>query len=238
MDIRNVHAEADTGRAQGPDQKTRSPCRRRVPSSARLAKGKRISSIATGSAVRSTSCRLDRGPSWSLKGARTKHKLLVADVAKKIDPRAAKAAAPMAVPTFGDMVDAYVQTHEATWRNAKHRYQWRQTLTDYCGPIRGLPVDQIATSDVLTLLKPLWGRAPETASRLRGRIQAVIEAAQAHRPHRRGQGQPSALEGPFGPLAGATEEARCAWTSQSDALRSVARVRELCAPPTTWRHSR
>jgi integrase len=116
---------------------------------------------------------------WSLKGARTKHKLLVADVAKKIDPRAAKAAAPMAVPTFGDTADAYVQTHEATWRNAKHRYQWRQTLTDYCGPIRGLPVDQIATADVLAVLKPLWSRAPETASRLRGRIQAVIEAARA-----------------------------------------------------------
>jgi integrase len=116
---------------------------------------------------------------WSLKGARDKHKLLVADVAKKIDPRAAKAAVPTAVPTFGDMADAYVQTHEDTWRNAKHRYQWRQTLTDYCGPIRGLPVDQIATADVLAVLKPLWSRAPETASRLRGRIQTVIEAAQA-----------------------------------------------------------
>jgi hypothetical protein len=84
-----------------------------------------------------------------------------------------------AVPTFGNMADAHVQTHEATWRNAKHRYQWRQTLTDYCGPIRGLPVDQIATADVLAVLKPLWSRAPETASRLRGRIQTVIAAAQA-----------------------------------------------------------
>jgi hypothetical protein len=104
-------------------------------------------------------------------GARDKHKLLVADVAKKIDPRAAKAAAPTAVPTFGDIADAHVQTHEATWRNAKHRYQWRQTLTQYCGPIRDMPVNQIATADVLAVLKPLWDRAPETASRLRGRIQ-------------------------------------------------------------------
>ena len=116
---------------------------------------------------------------WSLKGARDKHKLLVADVAKKIDPRAAKAAAPTAVPTFGDMADAYVQTHETTWRNAKHRYQWRQTLTDYCGPIRMKPVNEIGTADLLAVLKPLWDRAPETASRLRGRIQTVIEAAQA-----------------------------------------------------------
>jgi integrase len=88
--------------------------------------------------------------------------------------------APTAVPTFGDMADAYVQTHEATWRNAKHRYQWRQTLTDYCGPIRDTRVNEIATADVLTVLKPLWSRAPETASRLRGRIQTVLDAAQAH----------------------------------------------------------
>jgi hypothetical protein len=64
-----------------------------------------------------------------LKDARTKHKLLAADVAKKIDPRAAKTVSPTAVLTFGNMADAHVQTHEATWRNAKHRYQWRQTLT-------------------------------------------------------------------------------------------------------------
>jgi integrase len=105
-------------------------------------------------------------------------------VVDKTDPLAEKRGAKImqavnAVPTFGGMADAYVQTHEATWRNAKHRYQWRQTLTDYCGPIRGLPVNEIATADVLTVLKPLWSRAPETASRLRGRIQTVIEAAQA-----------------------------------------------------------
>jgi integrase len=101
----------------------------------------------------------------------------------KADPLADKRAARTArtaVPTFGDVADAYVETHEATWRNAKHRYQWRQTLTDYCGPIRLKPVDQIATADVLAVLKPLWSRAPETASRLRGRIQAVLDAAQAH----------------------------------------------------------
>jgi integrase len=86
---------------------------------------------------------------------------------------------PPSTATFGDMADAHVQTHETTWRNAKHRYQWRQTLTDYCGPIRGLPVDQIGTADVLAVLKPLWSRAPETASRLRGRIESVIDAARA-----------------------------------------------------------
>jgi hypothetical protein len=105
-------------------------------------------------------------------------------VKDKIDPLADKHAAKTmqavaAVPTFAAVADAYVETYEATWRNAKHRYQWRQTLTDYCGPIRLKPIDQIGTADVLAVLKPLWSRAPETASRLRGRIQTVIEAAQA-----------------------------------------------------------
>jgi integrase len=124
-------------------------------------------------------------PELTLAEAREKHaelrKSVVVDKADPIaDKRGAKTMqAVRAVPTFGDMADAYVQTHEATWRNAKHRYQWRQTLTGYCGPIRDTPVDQIATADVLAVLRPLWSRAPETASRLRGRIQAVIEAAQA-----------------------------------------------------------
>jgi Arm DNA-binding domain len=123
-------------------------------------------------------------PELTLAEAREKHaelrKSVVVDKADPIaDKRAAKTVPPSAAPTFGAMADQYIETHEATWRNAKHRYQWRQTLTDYCGPIRGLPVDQIATADVLAVLTPLWSRAPETASRLRGRIQTVLEAAQA-----------------------------------------------------------
>ena len=67
-------------------------------------------------------------------------------VVDKTDPLAEKrrmktVRGAAASPTFGDMADAYVQTHEATWRNAKHRWQWRQTLTQYCGPIRDTPVN-------------------------------------------------------------------------------------------------
>jgi integrase len=105
-------------------------------------------------------------------------------VKDKIDPLADKHGAKTmqavaAVPTFGDMADAYVETHESSWKNAKHRYQWRQTLTDYCSQIRMKPVNEVAIGDVLAVLKPLWDRAPETASRLRGRIQTVLDAAQA-----------------------------------------------------------
>jgi integrase len=124
-------------------------------------------------------------PALTLAKAREKHAAMRKSVVvDKTDPLAEKrrmktVRGAAASPTFGDMADAYVRTHEATWRNAKHRWQWRQTLTDYCGPIRDTPVNGIATADVLAVLKPLWDRAPETASRLRGRIQTVIEAAQA-----------------------------------------------------------
>ena len=174
-------------------------------------------------------------PELTLAEAREKHAALRKRVVvDRADPLAEKRGAKLVqgatvVPTFGDMADAYVETHEATWRNAKHRYQWRQTLTDYCGPIRDTPVNEIATADVLAVLKPLWSRAPETASRLRGRIQTVLDAAQAQWAHRRGQGQPSALERPSGPPAGAAEEARRARTPQGDALRSFAGIRETLA---------
>ena len=77
------------------------------------------------------------------------------------------------------IADDYVETHEGAWRSAKHRQQWRMTLTEYCQPIWSKPVDQIATADVLAVLKPLWSRTPEIASRLRGRIEPVIDAARA-----------------------------------------------------------
>ncbi len=82
-----------------------------------------------------------------------------------------------AKPTFGAMADFYIETHEASWRNPKHRQQWISTLRDYCAPIRGLPVDQIDTHAVLGCLKPIWTVKPETASRVRGRIEAVLNAA-------------------------------------------------------------
>ena len=78
----------------------------------------------------------------TLAEAREKHAAMRKSVVvDKTDPLAEKrrtktVQGAAAIPTFGDMADAYVQTHEATWRNAKHRWQWRQTLTDYCGPIR------------------------------------------------------------------------------------------------------
>src|SRR5262249_17030777 len=57
--------------------------------------------------------------------------------------------------------------------------QWVMTLTRYAGPLSAKPVDAISTNDVLEVLKPLWNEKPETASRLRGRVENVLDAAKA-----------------------------------------------------------
>jgi integrase len=66
-----------------------------------------------------------------------------------------------------------------SWRNDKHVAQWEMTLRDYAAPLRRLPVDKISTDDVLLALKPIWSKKAETASRLRGRIERVLDAAKA-----------------------------------------------------------
>jgi integrase len=124
-------------------------------------------------------------PEISLAQARAKHMELRRQViVDKLDPlaeRRAKTARAVKTgkPTFGDLADAHLETNKTQWRNAKHRDQWRMTLTKYCAPIRDAPVDQVDTAGVLKVLTPLWSLAPETASRLRGRIEAVLNRARA-----------------------------------------------------------
>ena len=81
------------------------------------------------------------------------------------------------IPTFGEFADELVETLAPDWRNEKHKYQWRMTLRQYAAPLRSMPLDKIGTDDVLRVLKPLWTSRPETGSRLRGRIERVLEAA-------------------------------------------------------------
>lgn len=81
--------------------------------------------------------------------------------------------------TFGEAADALLADVEGGWRNEKHRAQWRMTLTKYAGPLRDLPVADIGTDDVLAVLRPMWSRVPETASRTRGRIERVLDYARA-----------------------------------------------------------
>lgn len=84
--------------------------------------------------------------------------------------------APM---TFGQAADALLAAKELEWRNDKHRAQWRMTLTKYAAPLAKMPVAEVDTEAVLLVLQPLWQKMPETASRLRGRIEKVLDAARA-----------------------------------------------------------
>jgi integrase len=85
------------------------------------------------------------------------------------------------IPTFGAYALALVERIEEGFSNAKHRQQWRNTLQTYCEPIWNLPVDRIDTAGVLACLAPIWQSKPETASRVRGRIERVLNAAKAER---------------------------------------------------------
>jgi integrase len=83
------------------------------------------------------------------------------------------------IPTFADMADQVIASLEKGFRNPKHRQQWRNTLATYCKSFARTRVDQIGTDDVLAALKPIWQAKPETASRVRGRIEKVLDGAKA-----------------------------------------------------------
>ncbi len=107
---------------------------------------------------------------------------LVADGVNPLDLKRAQEA----VPTFGEMADAVVTALGPQWRNEKHKAQWSATLTTDAAALRPIRVDRIETADVLATLKPIWAEKPETASRLRGRIERVLDAARA-KGHREGE---------------------------------------------------
>ncbi|PWB82728.1 MAG: integrase [Methylocystaceae bacterium] len=87
-------------------------------------------------------------------------------------------------PLFGAFADSFVAAKEGGWRNAKHRDQWKMTLKTYAAPLRNKPVDEITTQDVERILAPMWLTKNETARRLRGRIETILNAArvQGHIP--------------------------------------------------------
>jgi integrase len=92
--------------------------------------------------------------------------------------RAARLVADAKAMTFAQCAAAYVASHEAGWGNATHRKQWTNTLAQYVYPvIGGLPVAAIDTALVMRAIEPIWKTVPETASRVRGRIEAVLDWA-------------------------------------------------------------
>ena len=82
--------------------------------------------------------------------------------------------------SFRHVAAACIAAREAEWRNAKHAAQWEATLATYAFPIIGdMAVDAIGVPDVLRVLQPIWTTKPETAARVRGRIEAVLSYAAA-----------------------------------------------------------
>ena len=89
--------------------------------------------------------------------------------------------------TFDACATAYIAAHHTSWRNAKHRDQWRNTLTSYAGPVFGsLSAQSIDVGLVMKALEPIWQTKTETARRLRGRIEAVLDWATV-RGYRKGE---------------------------------------------------
>jgi hypothetical protein len=111
-------------------------------------------------------------------------------VRKKIDPQAGKRRrhAPDArtngAPTFGEAAEALLERYprEKEWRSVKHRRQWESTLLGLPEWFRKLKTDAIGPKDVYAAIAPTWAKTPETGSRLRGRIEAVLSPARKAAP--------------------------------------------------------
>jgi hypothetical protein len=129
---------------------------------------------------------LDRdGRPIILLGARTLAAQYRALLAQGIDPMEARdtskraaAAKQTNVMTFAQAADEYVKTNQGSWKNADHRAQWERTLRTQINPIIGsMNVADVDTAAVLRVVQPIWSRTPETASRIRGRIETVLDFA-------------------------------------------------------------
>jgi integrase len=122
---------------------------------------------------------------FTLAEARNRAKVARQQLADGLDPieerrkalEAAKLEAARAI-TFEEAADRYIKTHRAGWKNEKHAEQWANTLSTYAFPVLGsLPVAGIETSLVTQVLEPIWLTKSETASRVRGRIERILDWA-------------------------------------------------------------
>jgi integrase len=119
----------------------------------------------------------------SLRQAREKALEARNAILKRIDPiaerkqsKAQKEVAPVMV--FSDYALTHIETMRPKWRNTKHGDQWISTIRTYAFPFIGhMPMAEIDTEHILNILQPIWLEKPETASRLRGRIEKILTAA-------------------------------------------------------------
>ncbi len=96
-----------------------------------------------------------------------------------IEERKAAEAARRAPTTFGSFADELVEDLKHGFRSEVHKAQWSRSLARHAGQLRAMPLDKIETADVLAVLAPIWKTRNETASRVRGRIERILDAAKA-----------------------------------------------------------
>lgn len=113
----------------------------------------------------------------SLAQAREKAEVLRAMLLEGKDPRVERAKANRSNSTFGEFAMEMLDSIEDGFKNPKHRQQWRNTLTTYAQPMFDLPINAVETEHILAVLQPIWLEKSETASRVRGRIERVLDAA-------------------------------------------------------------
>lgn len=124
-------------------------------------------------------------PDVTLAGAKEAARIARQKIKDGIDPveearnnRSKLIAARASAMTFSEAASAYIAVKEAEWRNAKHGQQWRNTLETYAEPVMGkMLVRDIEQAHVLKVLEPIWLAKTETASRLRGRIESILDWA-------------------------------------------------------------
>ncbi|MBL8416664.1 MAG: integrase arm-type DNA-binding domain-containing protein [Dechloromonas sp.] len=124
-------------------------------------------------------------PDVTLAGARESARAIREKIKSGIDPIAEKAAARNALAatiasalSFEQAAERYIEANESGWKNSKHAAQWTATLKTYAYPSVGkIQVAAINTSHIVSILEPIWSQKTETASRLRGRIEAVLDWA-------------------------------------------------------------
>ena len=120
-------------------------------------------------------------PSVGLADARASALKRRRQVATGVDPIEARRMELQRIPVFTACAARYIRGHRRGWQNAKHARQWVSTLKTYARPVIGKkPVSAITTEDILQILSPIWATKTETAKRVQGRIENIMDFAAAH----------------------------------------------------------
>ena len=121
-------------------------------------------------------------PDVTLAAAREKATECRLQASNGIDPIEARRTEPEKTPTFTTCAARYIRAHHHGWKNKKHSKQWVRTLKTYARPVIGSKkVDSITTEDILKILSKIWTTKTETAKRVQGRIENILDYAAAHK---------------------------------------------------------